>query len=214
MIRKIKNTVWSGLNRIGLGGSVQMYLEGALKDYGWFQSYHSKRSVDAEGNPLPWYTYPFILFLKPRVKPTFEVFEYGSGNSTKWYASRVKHITAVEHEEAWVNIVRPGLPANAEILFRELGDTYIQAIRETGKKYHIIVVDGRKRVKCTMFASEYLTEDGVLILDNSERKFYDQAKSFMEKRGFKRLDFYGMAPIVSHETCSTVFYRPGNCLDI
>jgi hypothetical protein len=214
MIKKVKKTVWSGLNRMGLGGSVQMYLEGALKNYGWFQSYHSKRSVDAEGKPLPWYTYPFILFLKPRIKPSFDVFEYGSGNSTKWYAGRVRHITAVEHEAAWVDIVRPGLPANAELLFRELGEKYIQAIRETGKKYHIVVVDGRKRVKCTMFASDYLTDDGVLILDNSEREFYEEAKNFMKERGFRRLDFYGMAPIVSHETCSTVFYRPGNCLDI
>ena len=214
MIRKVKNSVWSGLNNLGLGGSVQMYLEGALKDYGWFRSYHTKRSVDAQGNPLPWYTYPFIFFLKPRIKPTFEVFEYGSGNSTKWYAGRVNHITAVEHEAAWVDIVRPGLPANAELLFRELGDKYIQAIGESTKKYHIVVVDGRKRVKCTLFAVDYLTEDGVLILDNSEREFYQEAKRFMRERGFRQLDFYGMAPIVSHETCSTVFYRPGNCLDI
>jgi hypothetical protein len=214
MIKKIKKGVWSGLNSLGLGGSVQLYLESALKKYGWFKSYHTKRSVDASGNPLPWYTYPFIIFLEPRIKPTFEVFEYGSGNSTKWYAGKVSSITAVEHETAWVDIVRPMLPGNAEILHRELGDTYIQAVGERKRKYDIIVVDGRKRVKCTMFAADFLTDSGVLILDNSEREFYDDARKFMKDRGFRKLDFYGMAPIVSHETCSTVFYRPGNCLDI
>ncbi len=193
---------------------MQLHLEGALKKYGWFRSYHTKRSVDAEDNPLPWYTYPFIFFLEPRIKPDFEVFEYGSGNSTKWYANRVKHITAVEHEEAWVEIVRPNLPDNASILFRELGDAYIQAVSEAGKKYRIIVVDGRKRVKCAMFACQYLTEDGILILDNSEREHYGAAKDFMENLGFKCLDFYGMGPIVSYEFCSSVFYRPGNCLGI
>ncbi len=191
-----------------------MHMEGALKKYGWFQSYHSKRSVDAKGNPLPWYTYPFIFFLGPRLKPNFEVFEYGSGNSTQWYAGRVKQITAVEHEEAWVEIVRPGLPANADVLFRELGKAYIEAVSESGKEYHIVVVDGRERVECALYAQKYLTEDGVLILDNSERDHYQPAKDFMENLGFRRLDFYGMGPIVSYEFCSTVFYRPGNCLGI
>ena len=214
MTKTVKKTIWNGLNQLGLGGSVQLHLESALKKYGWFRSYHSKRSVDAAGNPLPWYTYPFIFFLGPRIKPDFEVFEYGSGNSTKWYASRVKQITAVEHEQAWVAIVEPDLPANASIRFRELGEAYVQAIGETGKQYQIIVVDGRKRVKCVEFSHSYLADDGVLILDNSDREYYDAAKDFMENLGFRRLDFYGMGPIVSHEFCSTVFYRPGNCLEI
>lgn len=214
MIRSIKNVVWNILNSIGLGGSVQLYLQSALKDYGWFKSFHSKRSVDADGNPLPWYTYCFIIFFKPRVQSHFEVFEYGSGNSTRWYAARVKEITAVEHEKEWINIVKPQLPSNAGILARDLGDSYIQAVAESGKRYHIIVVDGRNRVKCTDFASDYLTPDGVLILDNSERPFYQPAKDLMKKKGFKRLDFVGMAPIVGHETCTTVFYRDGNCLGI
>ena len=202
------------MNQIGLGGSVQLHLESILKDNGWFRSYHSKQSVDAAGNPLPWYTYPFIHFITPRIKPHFEAFEYGSGNSTKWYAAKIKGITAVEHDKEWVEIVTLGLPANADIRFRELGDEYVQAVRETGKKYHIIVVDGRKRVRCVEFAHSYLTQDGVLILDNSDREYYGPAKDFMENLGFKRLDFYGMGPIVSHEFCSTVFYRPGNCLEI
>ncbi|CAG4991445.1 hypothetical protein DYBT9275_00755 [Dyadobacter sp. CECT 9275] len=214
MFRPIKNIVWSVLNRLGLGGSVQLYLESALKQYGWYKSFHDKQSVDASGNPLPWYTYSFIFFLEPRIKPHFEVFEYGSGNSTRWYGARVRRITAVEHDAQWIQIIRPQLPANAEVLSRELGESYIQAPKEKGARYQIIVVDGRNRVRCTEFASEYLTNDGVLILDNSERAFYQRAKDLMKERGFKRLDFQGMAPIVGHETCTTVFYREGNCLGI
>jgi hypothetical protein len=214
MIKPIKKFVWNSLNRVGLGGSIQLYLESILKDNGWFRSYHTKRSVDAEGNPLPWYTYPFIHFITPRIKPHFEAFEYGSGNSTKWYAAKIKGITAVEHDKKWVEIVKLGLPANAEVLYRDLGKEYIEAISEKNKKYHIVIVDGRKRVKCSIFASDYLTPDGVLILDNSEREFYNEAKEYMKNKGFRRIDFYGMAPIVSHETCTSVFYRADNCLEI
>jgi hypothetical protein len=214
MIRSVKNIVWSFLNNMGLGGSVQLYLESALKQYGWFKSYRLKQSIDASGNPLPWYTYSFIFFLEPRVKPSFTVFEYGSGNSTRWYGARVKHITAVEHDTQWIKHIEPKLPANARVLSRNLGDGYVEAIKTDNTRYHIIVVDGRNRVKCTDFARQFLTEDGVLILDNSERSWYLKAKEIMQENGFKRLDFQGMAPIVGHETCTSVFYKDGNCLGI
>ena len=214
MVRLLKNFVWSALKVIGLGGSVQLFLDSALKQYGWFRSFDSRQSVDASGNPLPWYTYSFIFFLEPRVQPHFEVFEYGSGNSTRWYGSRVKRITAVEHDFQWVKHISPGLPSNSEVLSRELGDSYIQAVKEKNALYHIIVVDGRNRVKCTAFAVDYLTADGVLILDNSERDWYQKAKDLLLIKGFKSIDFRGMLPIVGHESCSTVFYRPDNCLGI
>lgn len=214
MIKIFKNSVWSLLNSIGLGGSVQLSLDGALKQYGWFKSFHSKQSVDINGNPLPWYTYPFILFLKPRIKSHFEVFEYGSGNSTRWYAGQVKHITAVEHDSDWIRQMSPNLPANAKVLEKPLGDSYVKSVQLDGEIYHIIVVNGRNRVKCASFAIDFLTNDGVLILDNSERHWYQKAKDYLADRGFRRLDFIGMAPIVGTETCTSVFYRDNNCLGI
>jgi hypothetical protein len=197
MLQKIKNSVWGLLNSMGLGGSVQLYLSGALKQYGWFRSFHSKQSVDIHGNPLPWYTYSFILFLKPRLKPGFVVFEYGSGNSTRWYAERVSHINAVEHDSEWIK-----LPSNATVIERPLGQTYVESVSGTGQLYNIIVVDGRNRVRCASFAVDFLTQDGVLILDNSEREWYQKAKDLLAGKGFRRLDFIGMAPIVGIETCT------------
>jgi hypothetical protein len=214
MIRSLKNIVWRALNLMGLGGSMQLALGSALKDYGWFRSYKTRQSVDASGQPLPWYTYSFIFFLEPRLKSHFEVFEYGSGNSTRWYGSRVKTITAVEHDFAWVKHTAPGLPSNSEVLPRTEGDSYVQAVGEKNIQYHIVIVDGRKRVKCTSYAVDYLTSDGVLILDNSEREWYQPAKDLLMDRGFRSIDFRGMLPIVGHESCSTVFYRDGNCLGI
>jgi len=170
--------------------------------------------MDAKGNPIPWYTYTFIFFLEPRLKSTFKVFEYGSGNSTRWYGARVQSITAVEHESDWIKIISPKLPANARMIESALDETYVQAVKNDQTQYQIIVVDGRKRVRCVSFAADFLTPDGVLILDNSEREWYQPAKDLMEARGFKRLDFRGMGPIVSYEFCSSVFYKEGNCLGI
>jgi hypothetical protein len=214
MIKALKKQVWQWLNALNLGGSVQLYLESELKNNGWFRSFHTKRSVDAAGNPLPWCTYPFIAFIQPRLKKHFNVFEYGSGNSTRWYSAHVQSVQAVEHDEAWVKEVARQLPANADVTYRALGDTYVGAVAMSGKKYEIIVVDGRKRVDCMRFSVDFLTPNGVLILDNSERESYAEVKGFMGALGFRWIDFYGMAPIVSHLTCTTIFYRNTNCLDI
>ncbi|RDB03902.1 FkbM family methyltransferase [Runella aurantiaca] len=214
MIKALKKQVWQWLNALKLGGSVQLYLESELKNNGWFRSFHTKRSVDAAGNPLPWCTYPFIAFIQPRLKNHFDVFEYGSGNSTRWYAAQVQSVQAVENDEEWVKEVGRQLPPNAEVTYRALGEKYVSAVQISGKKYQIIVVDGRKRVDCMRFSVDFLTADGVLILDNSERESYAEVKGFMRALGFRWIDFYGMAPIVSHLTCTTIFYRDTNCLDI
>jgi precorrin-6B methylase 2 len=214
MIRYLKIKSWRILNVMGFGGSIQLFLESALKEYGWFHTFTSGQSVDAAGNPIPWYTYPFIFFLEPRLKPEFRVFEYGSGNSTRWYGARVNSITAVEDDEAWIKQLRPKLPSNAQILNRSLDESYVQAVNSNQSQFDIIVVDGRKRVRCASYAIDFLTPTGVLILDNSEREWYQPAKDLLEQRGFKRLDFKGMGPIISYEFCSTVFYREQNCLGI
>ncbi|MCE6992725.1 FkbM family methyltransferase [Dyadobacter sp. CY323] len=214
MIQFLKDKSWGILNTMGFGGSIQLFLESALKQYGWFKTFTSGQSIDAAGNPIPWYTYSFIFFLEPRLKPHFKVFEYGSGNSTRWYGARVNDITAVEHDKDWIEKISQKLPKNAKMLSRTLDETYIQAINTDEILYNIVVVDGRKRVKCASYAVDFLMPDGVLILDNSEREWYQPAKDLLEARGFKRLDFKGMGPIISYEFCSSVFYRENNCLGI
>ena len=199
---------------MGMGGALQLHLASGLRDDGWFRSFQTKRSVDAQGQPIPWYSYPFLYFIAPRIKAHFEVFEYGSGNSTRWYAQRVQHIAAVEHDTDWIKIVAPQLPQNARLIEKPLGAPYVQAVALAGKKYHLVVVDGRQRVDCARYAINYLTPDGVLILDNSEREIYQPAREYLQQQGFRCLDFRGMTPIVSINSCTSVFYRDGNCLDI
>lgn len=213
-MNRIKSTVWSVLNFLGIGAYVSLPAKSALKDYGWFLSYKKKEAVDKHGNPIPWYTYPFIDFLEPRLQPGFTVFEYGSGNSTRWLARKVSQITAVEHNREWFQLVQARVPANAKVIYRDRGEAYIQAVAEGKDRYQVIVVDGRDRVKCALYSIDYLSDDGVLILDNSEREWYQHARDILAQRGFRCLDFAGMTPIVPIKSTTSVFYRDKNCLNI
>jgi hypothetical protein len=125
-------------------------------------------------------------------------------------------VKAVENDKKWVDLLIPQLPSNAKVVFKELNEEklYQNEIKTENKRYDIVVVDGRKRNDCAMLAINYLTEKGIIILDNSERKDYQPTKDFLKNQGFKRLDFWGIPPIVATNNCTSVFYKEGNCLEI
>lgn len=211
----LKKRIWKLLNAAGLGGGVQLMLESALTENGWFRSYHSKHSVDKHGKPIPWCTYPFIHFIEPRLHMQMDVFEFGCGNSTIWYASRVHSIKAVEHDEAWVKLVQPRLPNNASVVYRDLETgSYTEEVKQKGAKYHIVIVDGRHRNKSALNAVDCLTSDGVIVWDNSNLAHYQSGVSALKLLGFKRLDFWGISPVTAHLNCTTIFYKPENSLGI
>ena len=60
----------------------------------------------------------------------------------------------------------------------------------------------------------YLTEKGVLICDNSDRKRYEEGFKYLKRNGFKRLEFQGHGPINIESWETSIFYREKNCLDI
>lgn len=216
MIKKIKQVVWNILIKLKIGGAVQLFLASGLGDDGWFESFNTKRSIDKNGNPIPWCTYPFIKFLEPRLKKDFIVFEYGSGNSTLWYAERVGEITAVENDLEWYKNISPTMPSNAKVIYCELkydGD-YCRQVTKHNKKYNIIIIDGRDRNNCVKNSINHLTIDGIIVYDNTQLTEYASSIEFILQNGFKRLDFNGLLPVVAHNNTTTIFYRNENCLNI
>jgi len=69
-------------------------------------------------------------------------------------------------------------------------------------------------VNCIRCSLPMLTNDGCLVLDDSERGEYEAGCRVLLDSGFKRLDFWGMAPGLNYRKCTSVFYRRDNCLDI
>jgi hypothetical protein len=190
--------------------------KGYLADIGWIDSFDHQTSVDANGEPLPWVTYSFIDFIKNRITNQHQIFEYGSGSSTLFYANRAKAVVSVEHDQAWLDKISAQKPANSEIIFSALepNGAYSKMPLTTGKQYDIIIVDGRDRVNCCINALPALSKEGVLVLDDSERDFYRPAIDFLTKAGFRELSFSGISPGLFYYKTTSVFYRADNCLGI
>jgi hypothetical protein len=190
--------------------------EGYLYDIGWVKSMTDQNVVGKDGRPLPWVTFPFIAFIDDRLKRDLEIFEYGSGNSTLYYAAKVASVDSVENDKYWYEKIKNTMPQNTKLFFCDLeyGGAYSKYAAETGKYYDMIIVDGRDRVNCCISSISSLKPGGVVVLDDSERKDYEAAPAFLLENGFKKIDFWGMAPMVSNHKCTTIFYRGNNCLGI
>lgn len=191
--------------------------KGYLKKLGWVKSGWAHKPVDAEGNPLPWYTYPCIAFLEGRVSSEMRVFEYGSGQSTRWWAARVGHVDAVEDDPTWMAQVSCELPDNVELRFeRSSGPEYANSILDRGAQFDVIVIDGSDRNGCARACLPALAEAGVVIWDNTQvPDAIRPGLGVLEQAGFVRLDFFGLGPLNMDPWCTSVLYRPAqNCFGL
>lgn len=189
---------------------------GYLKEIGWIEAFNNKLPVDAENNPIPWVTYSFIDFISERLTKEMDIFEYGSGNSTFWYANRVNTVVSIEHDYDWYLRIKKSLPSNAVIYSKKLvyGGEYAVFPNTLNSYFDIIIVDGRDRVNALKNSLTALKPNGVIVLDDSERDRYNDGVTFLLNNGFKKIDFWGISPGLFYKRNTTVFYRINNCLDI
>lgn len=81
-----------------------------LRDFNnWRRSQRQSSSPLADG--LPWVTYAMRAFLDGIIQPQMSVFEWGSGGSTVYFASRVERLITIEHDAGWLDVVRNALAA-------------------------------------------------------------------------------------------------------
>lgn len=188
-----------------------------LNRVGWFESFRQRMPCDSNNLALPWITYSAIAFLKKRINKEMHVFEYGSGNSTIWWSSKVFKIVSCEHDREWYSRLKSKLAAdNVEYLYHDLvpGGDYSKAILKYKDTFDIVVIDGRDRVNCAKNSIPAMKSSGVIIWDNSDRERYTEGYNFLVANGFRRLDFSGMGPIHIYGWSTSVFYRSNNCLGI
>lgn len=197
--------------------AVKSLIKEYLKDSGWNLSVRKRLPVDSSNNELPWLTYSAIHFLEDRIKKHFSVFEYGSGHSTIWFSRKVAEIISVEHDLKWYNRMKEEFSEHSNITYKyrpvDKAD-YTNEIFQHNHAFDIIIIDGRERVKCSLNSLKALKKEGIIIWDNSERIAYREGFEFLMRNGFRRLDFWGMGPVMTFEWCTSVFYRENNCLNI
>lgn len=187
-----------------------------LVETGLLHSYRTDIPCKLDGNPVPWMNYNIISFLESRLNKTQNLFEFGSGYSTIFYSDRVNQVTSIEYNKDWYQRISSMVSDNVELIYQknDIDGDYCRTIAKTHKQYDVVIIDGRDRVNCVKQAYDHLSENGVIILDDSQRNKYQAAFEFMAGHGFRHIYFEGLKPRGLGNDRTTVFYRDNNCFDI
>jgi hypothetical protein len=164
----------------------------------------------ADGSPLPWYTYPAIDFLAQRDFHDCDVLEFGGGQSTLWWSAKGRSVLTIEEDAAWFARLRSKVGPNVSLhhipvdrMTRTIQPVVDLIEANPVRKFDVIVVDGHLRKEVAALAFDHLAPNGAIILDNAEGYgFYDELK----KRPCRRIDFFGFAPGVSRQHCTSVVF--------
>lgn len=198
-----------------------LQLLAVLRAQGWQSSARAQKPIDQNGDAIPWSRYSAVEWLKPRVKKSDVVFEYGTGYSTVWYSRHAKEVVAVEHNSRWLDRIRTLVGKNVTLLLRLSSGTeadrdgvspYFRALEEyPPASFDIIAIDGMERVQCAYVAPSRLRNDGVIIFDNSDWPAFAPGIEYLHTQGFGRIDFYGLTSEIGTLSCTSVFSKFDGC---
>lgn len=175
--------------------------------FGQLRSIKERMAVDAKGAKLPWYTYPAIEYLSTFDFKECDVFEYGSGNSSLFWASKARSVCSVEDNQEWFEAVSRLQQKNQTILHRANEIGYVKSLPELNKMFEIIVIDGNWRKQCVVEAISCLKDGGMIVLDNSDRLIEKECSRLLREQGFIQMDFSGFGPINGYCWSTSVFMK-------
>lgn len=180
--------------------------------FGQWRSVKERMAVDANGIATPWYTYPAIEYLSSFDFKDCDVFEFGSGNSSLFWASRSRSVCSVEDNQEWFEVVSKKQRENQKIIHRADQTGYVNSLSEQNKLFEIIVIDGNWRKLCVSEAIKCLKEGGMIVLDNSDRMIEKECGLLLREQGFIQMDFSGFGPINGYCWSTSVFMKTSTLL--
>ena len=138
---------------------------------------YQKRFPDA-----PWLTRRAKELLNDWLRPKDIGIEWGTGQSTIWFARHVARLISIEHDKKWYEHVKQLLKNNGinnvELHFAPLTSTnpssenqeYLRIAQKLPEQsIDFALVDGKLRDRCVEVAIRLLKPGGLLIIDNAER---------------------------------------------
>ena len=174
---------------------------------GWLNSLRCNRPISEDNKPIPWFTYPAIDFLDDIVQKNWLVFEWGSGNSTLWWASKVEKVIAIEDNQEWFMEVKNKLPQNSEIFNRTGSEYYDSILKYPDYSFDAIIIDGSYRTEAATKCTSKIKDQGIIIFDNSDAMEHELAQSFLKNQGFYRIDFWGLIPSYLYKNCTSIYFK-------
>ena len=212
---KLKYLIWSIFRKFGLGPLLlRMHPKSALVQLGWFKSFRGHIPIDNKMEPVPWWAYSAIHFIEERLSDSFRVLEFGCGNSTVWLSERVKDVISIEFDSVWAERIASIVPKNTKIIVTKSSRKFLAEDHDKLGKFQVLIIDAGNRLEIATNASTFISDDGVVLYDDSNSQDWLDLRNLMAQNGFKEISFLGMGPQDIVLCRTTIFYRQHNCLGI
>lgn len=136
-----------------------------------------------------------------------QMIEFGSGNSTPWFAERVGKLISIEDQQSWFehtnSLLKKRQLTNVQYEFRpDNSYTDLSAIEDNSLDFALI--DGTDREGCIFSIASKLKAGGMVYLDNSDkdmlfpngdlRRAEKALRAFVERRSGKIRVFSDFSP--------------------
>ena len=133
-------------------------------------------------------------FFMNHLNSDMTVLEYGSGQSTKEIAQKVKSIVSVEHQVNWYNQLINEVPNNCKLLLKvpdteyieggycgtyEQFKSYIESPIKYGP-YDLILIDGRARVSCASIVHKIAKNNTIIFVHDYHREEYKECEKYLK----------------------------------
>lgn len=151
--------------------------------------------------PVPWMHPAAVAYLESLVGPNTTVLEQGGGGSTLWFAMRAKTVYCLEENLTWYQWLAAYVPENVIMMY---GLTGLDALDYTGK-IDVMLIDGKSETRITWarIASQFVRPGGCVVLDNSNKPEYADAKIMLDKLAAEVVTIH---PERADQPIDTTFY--------
>lgn len=173
-------------------------------ELGQFKSMQMWKPIDKDNHPIPWFTYPSIEYINQLDLSSYDIFEYGSGYSSLYWAERCKSLTSIEDSGIWHSKMAPQMPRKVDYRLCEDKESYIRSIKESALFYDLIVIDGSHRFDCAKEALPKLKNTGFMIVDNTES--LDKTSAWLRAQGLIEVDMAGFGPLNDYTWITSFFF--------
>ena len=172
----------------------------------------SRNKIQIKGLPRPWFNYSAIQFLDTIEFQNKKIFEWGAGNSTRYFKARGAIIESVEHNKNWASSLSK--ETNTQVFFMDTQENYTEQLVKLNKHFDVVIIDGEFREDCAEIFIQYIQKfsPSLLIFDNSDWYPKSTAK-LLSNLSYIPIFINGFAPLVTYETQTLFLIAKGFSLE-
>ena len=158
------------------------------------------------GEPIPMWSYGIVEYLMGVDLRDVDCLELGGGQSTLFLAKRCKSVTVIENNQEWMSKLVARNTPRVSAHFAQQG-TMPQLMSTMKQRFQFISIDpGENRFACAKAAIPLLSDDGFIVLDNSE--WYANTAAYLRGANLIQVDFHDFRPAHHYRTTTSLFLTP------